>query len=163
MRYSIGDKVVYPHRGAGAVTDVEHLELVEGFDQYYVIDIPATGLTVRVPVDMVDALDVRPVLSESRLEQMLDLLGKKASRLPDDYKVRQIRVREKLASGRATPIAEVVRDLKWREERSYLTRVDRRLLEEAREFLAAEVALITGSEISDAHEVIDAALAQDLT
>jgi CarD family transcriptional regulator len=158
MRYAIGDKVVYPHRGAGAVIDIEHQELVEGFDHYYVIDIPATGLTVRVPVAKVDDLDVRPVVSASGLKRVLALLGRRARRLPDDYKLRQIGVREKLASGQAAPIAQVVRDLKWREEKAHLTRVDRRLLQEARDFLAAEVALITDSEIADAHEVIDSAL-----
>lgn len=163
MDYAIGDKVVYPHRGAGTVTGMENLELVEGFDRYYVIDIPAEGLTVRVPVDKVDDLDVRPVVSATRLERVLDLLSKKASRLPDDYKLRQTGVREKMARGRATPIAEVVRDLTRREEESYLTRVDRRLLDEARDFLAAEVALITDSEIPDAEEVIEMALAQGLS
>lgn len=162
MGYSIGDKIVYPHRGAGTVTGVEQLELVEGFDQYYVIDIPAAGLTVHVPVDMVDDLAVRPVVSTTRLERVLNLLGKKAHPLPNEYKLRQIGVREKLASGRATPIAEVVRDLRWREEQAYLTKVDRRLLDEAREFLAEEVALITNTELPNAHEVIDMAMARGL-
>lgn len=160
MNYAIGDKVVYPHRGAGTVTGVEHSELVGGFDQYYIIDIPASRLTVRVPVDKVDELGVRPVASQRRLDHVLGLLGDEPVELPNDYKERQLAVREKLGSGRAVPVAEVVRDLQWREEQSYLTKVDRRLLEEARELLAAEVALIKDQDIPEAHEAIDTALAE---
>ena len=163
MEYSVGDKIMYPHRGAGTVTGMEQMELVQGFEQYYVIDIPAAGLTVRVPVNMVDDLDVRPVVSPSKLKRVIALLAKKPHRLPDAYKLRQLGVREKLASGRAAPIAEVVRDLISREEKAYLTRVDRRLLDEAREFLAEEVALIMDIELPEAHQVIDMALVQALS
>jgi CarD family transcriptional regulator len=160
MSYAIGDKVVYPHRGAGTVTGVEHAELVGGFDRYYVIDIPASRLTVRVPVNKVDDLGVRPVASQRRLVHVLDLLGEAPAELPDDYKQRQLAVREKMDTGRAAPLAEVVRDLLWREEQAHLTRVDRRLLDEARELLAAEVALITDQDMPEAHEAIDTALAE---
>jgi RNA polymerase-interacting CarD/CdnL/TRCF family regulator len=56
-------------------------------------------------------------------------------------------------------IAETVRDLAWREERAYLTRVDRRLFDDGRDLLASEIALVTESEVLDAEAVIDEALA----
>jgi CarD family transcriptional regulator len=133
--------------------------LVKGFDGYYVIEFPAEGLMVHVPMEKVDDLGVRPVVSKSRLDQLLRVLTTKPDKLPDDYKERQGGVREKLATGRAMQIAETVRDLAWREERAYLTRVDRRLFDDGRDLLASEIALVTESEVLDAEAVIDEALA----
>jgi RNA polymerase-interacting CarD/CdnL/TRCF family regulator len=162
MKYSVGDKVVHPKRGAGTITGIEHHELVEGFEDYYVIEIRAQGLTLYVPMDMVDHLGVRPVVSKPRVDQVLDVLGERPGRLPDGYKLRQASVREKLGTGSAMQIAETVRDLVGHEQRAHLTRVDKRLLEEGREFLAGEIALITESEILEAQEAIEVALPEAL-
>jgi CarD family transcriptional regulator len=144
MEYSVGDKVMYPSRGVGIVTGVEQRELVDGFRQYYVIQIPSGGLTMHVPMEKMDDLGVRPVVSLSRL---------------DLVKERQEGIHEKLRSGRAIQIAEGVRDLSWHEQRAYLTKKDKHQLAEGREFLADEIALATDSEVTDVHEVIEAALA----
>lgn len=100
MEYAIGDKVARPTRGAGTITGVEHQELVEGFEHYYVIDMSRGGLTLYVPVSMVDHLSVRPVVSKPRVDQVLDVLAERPSQLPDGYKLRQAGVREKLGTGR---------------------------------------------------------------
>jgi len=78
--------------------------------------------------------------------------------LSKDFKVRQARVREKLATARPIKLAEVVRDLTGRNRRSYLTQVDRALLDRGRELLAAEVAAVSGTEVIYAHQEMDAAL-----
>ena len=159
MEYSVGDKVMYPNRGVGIVTGVEQRELVDGFRQYYVIQIPSGGLTMHVPIEKTDDLGVRPVVSLSRLDRVLDVLSARPRRLPDGFKERQEGIHEKLRSGRAIQIAEGIRDLSWHEQRAYLTKRDKRQLAEGREFLADEIALATDSEVTDVHEIIEAALA----
>jgi RNA polymerase-interacting CarD/CdnL/TRCF family regulator len=52
----------------------------------------------------------------------------------------------------------VVRDLTWHERRAHLTRADSDLLAWGREFLSAEMALVTGTEVTDARQMIDSAL-----
>lgn len=162
MEYSVGDKVMYPNRGVGIVTGVEQREIVDGFRQYYVIEIPSGGLTMHVPMEKTDDLGVRPVVSLSRLERVLDVLSGRPRRLPDGFKERQQGIHEKLRSGRAIRIAEGIRDLSWHEQRAYLTKKDKHQLAEGREFLADEIALVTDSEVTDVHEVIEAALAAAL-
>ena len=50
MEFSVGDKVVHPGHGCGQIIGLERLDLVEGFERYYVIEFPDKGLTVHVPV-----------------------------------------------------------------------------------------------------------------
>lgn len=52
-----------------------------------------------------------------------------------------------------------MRDLTWRRCQSHLTRKDTEYLTRGREWLAAEMALASDGEISEANKAIDAALA----
>ncbi len=158
MQLSVGDKVVYPRHGVGRITGLEHLDLVEGFERYCVIEIFDKGLTVRVPVRKMEELGVRPVMSPAKLAQVLDALRDRPHLLSDDYKKRQDWVRERLKTGRPLCIAEIVRDLTWHERRARLTRIDSDLLALGREVLSAEIAWVTDTEVADAKQAIDDAL-----
>jgi CarD family transcriptional regulator len=158
MELSVGDKVVYPRHGVGRITAMESLNLVEGFERYYVIEIPDKSLTVRVPVRKMEELGLRPVMSRAKLAHVLEALRAAPHQLSEDYKKRQAGVRERLETGAPMRIAEVVRDLTWHERRAHLTRADSDLLARGREVLSAEMALVTGTEVAYAKQMIDAAL-----
>jgi CarD family transcriptional regulator len=159
MEFAVGDGVMYPNRGAGRITGVEQLELVEGYEEYYVIDIPSGRLTVRVPLRRADDLGLRPVMSQGNFERVLDILRSKPRDLPDDYKQRQQEVEEQLKTGSAALLAEVVRDLTGRLRGRYLTKRDGDLLAQARDLLADEIAMATDGEVTAIHDVLDDALA----
>jgi CarD family transcriptional regulator len=137
---------------------VEHRELVEGFEHYYVIELLIAGSTLFVPMRNMEELGVRPVMSQARLARVFETLRGMPRRLSKDFKVRQPRIRKKLATARPIKLAEVVRDLTGRNRRSYLTKVDRVLLDRGRELLAAEVAVVSGTKVIYAHQEMDAAL-----
>lgn len=159
MQFAVGDNVVHPLYGAGRVTGLEHKELLDGRKRYYIIEIPTKELTIHVPRRTIDEIGVRPAMSRTRFSSMIDRLQAKPSILPDDYKERQEQVSEKLRTGRVMQVAEVVRDLTWHERRLHLTKRDESLLSQGRRWLAAEMALVSGSDVTDMEEVIDKALA----
>ncbi len=158
MQFSVGDKVVHPQYGPGQIVGVEHRELVEGFEHYYVIELLIDGSTLFIPMRKMNELGMRAVMSQAKLARVLATLREMPQRLSKDFKVRQARIREKLATARPTKVAEAVRDLTGRRRRSHLTKVDERLLKQSREFLAAEMAAVNGIDVVYAHQEIDAAL-----
>lgn len=158
MEFLVGDRVVHPKHGFGQITALHHLDLVEGFKHYYVIVVPDQGLTVHVPVRKVEELGIRRVMSRAKLSRVLDTLRGRPCQLSEDYKERQARIREKLETGGPLQIAEILRDLTWHERRAHLTAADSALLSRGREFLAAEIAVVTGTEIISAKQAIDTAL-----
>jgi len=158
MKFSVGDKVVHPRHGFGQITALERLDLVEGFERYYVITVPDQGLTVRVPVRKMEELGVRPVMSRAKLSRVLETLRDRPRQLSEDYRQRQDWIRERLETGVSLRIAEVVRDLTWHERRGHLTKADSELLTRGRDFLATEIAVVTDAEIPDAKRTIDSAL-----
>ena len=158
MQFSIGDQVVHPRYGPGQVAGVQHREFVEGFEHYYIIELLIDQSTLFLPMRKADELGVRRVMSRAKLRRVLGALQEVPERLSREFKVRQERIREKLATARPTKTAEVVRDLTGRKRRSHLTKVDRRLLNQAREFLAAEMAVVHGIDQLYALQTIDRAL-----
>ena len=56
-------------------------------------------------------------------------------------------------------LAEVVRDLTWRGEGARLTKSDSDFLRQGLELLAAEMALVSGSNLSDSSKLITSTLA----
>ena len=160
MGFSIGDKIIHPKFGAGRITGEAHRELVKGFEHYYVINVVGTGATAYIPMRKMDELGVRPVMSQVKLGRVLTKLREVPQRLSKDFKVRQARIQEKLATARPIKVAEAVRDLTGRRRRRYLTKVDERLLKRGRELLAAEMAAVNGIDVLYAHQTIDAALGE---
>jgi len=159
MQFSVNDKVIHPAHGAGRITGIEQRGQVSDSTSYYVIEIPAQRLTLRVPSQRMEQNGIRPVMAPAKLPGVLARLRSPADLLPDNPGERQDGMGQKLDTGRALQLAEVVRDLTWHRRRAHLTKRDTDLLNRGRALLAAEMALASDTGIAEATRAIDAALA----
>lgn len=159
MDFSIGDQVVHPKHGAGKITGEEQLQLVEGFENYYVIEIGDKGLVVRVPMRKMEDLGVRPIMAQSKLNRVMDTLRDTPYRLSTNFKSRQTRAKEKIQTGLPLKIAEVVRDYSWRKHRKSLSAADAQLLNRGLTLLSTEIALVMNKDPFDAQKTISKTLA----
>jgi CarD family transcriptional regulator len=158
MGFSVGDKILYPNRGAGTIVGREHEELVDGFEDYYVIEIRSQRLILRVPMRMMKELGIRRAVSRRKVPRIWEALRSEPQQLPDDFKERQEQIRERLRTGDFMEIAAAVRDLSFRELQAYLTKADTKLLGQGRELLVDEVALVLDRENAEAEQLLDKAL-----
>jgi len=158
MQFAVGDKVVHPHYGPGWVAGVERREFLDGAKRYYVIEIPGQGMTLYLPVRNADEMGMRLAMSQSRLPRVLSMLGSRPRSLPDDYKERQEQIDAQLKTGRVMQLARVVRDLTWHRQRAHLTKKDGDYLKLGRNLLAAEMALVSGRDVSEESDLIDATI-----
>lgn len=154
MQFSVGDRVVHPHHGPGRITGVERRELLDDVKRYYEIEIPTRELLVHLPTESAEELGLRPAVSRTRLPRVLARLRSQPRHLPLDYKQPQEEAWERLRTGRVMHVAEVVRDLTWHDKLHHLTKKDTDYLAQARNRLAAEMALVCGAEISDMEQTI---------
>lgn len=160
MDFAIGQNVVHPAHGPGTIVDIEEDELVPGYHRFYVIEFLSNRLTVRVPLQRVDEIGVREVMSKERCLRVLSTLRALPEQLQSDFKSRRHRINESLRSGRPRQIAAVVRDLTWRKHDKHLTKADSEQLSKGRQMLATEVAMAFGEEIKEADKTIRAAVAE---
>jgi RNA polymerase-interacting CarD/CdnL/TRCF family regulator len=98
-------------------------------------------------------------MSPSRLAQVLSTLGSSPCQLPDGYKERQEQIGAQVKTGRAMQLARAVRDLTWHRERAHLTKKDTDLLKQGQDLLAAEIALVSGQDVSESVQLIGSTIA----
>jgi len=152
--FDIGDKVVHPTHGAGLVKGIKEQDLLEQFHRYYVIDLAVDDRTLMIPVSNAEEIGLRSISQKPVLSQVWHTLDATAETLSDDYKKRQKRIQEKLKTGNAIKVAEVIRDLSALKREDHLTSFDTKLLERAQQFLASEVALVEGVQVGKAEQMI---------
>jgi CarD family transcriptional regulator len=152
--FDIGDKVVHPTHGAGLVKGIKEQDLLEQFHRYYVIDLAVDDRTLMIPVSNAEEIGLRSISQKPVLSQVWHTLDATAETLSDDYKQRQKRIQEKLKTGNAIKVAEVIRDLSALKREDHLTSFDTKLLERAQQFLASEVALVEGVQVGKAEQMI---------
>ena len=86
MQFSVGDKVVHPRYGPGAITRIERKELTDGVKCYYVIVMSNQGLTLQIPVGRADEVGLRLAMAQSRLPRVLVILQGRPHPLPQDQR-----------------------------------------------------------------------------
>ncbi len=159
MSFSVGDRIVHPGIGAGTIVGTRSEELVKGFDLYFVIKIPARDMTIFIPTGKMDQVGIRPVASRSGLAQIFDTLTDYPQVLSPDAKERQEQVEDRVRTGQATQLAQVVRDLTYHEHVAHLTEKDSMLLARGRNLLVEEIALATETEDVQVGVLMDQILA----
>lgn len=152
MLFKTGDAVVHPIRGAGIVMSVEERKWHGGKDRYYRIRLlghPSTKL--MIPTTAARQIGLRRAISKSKLGKLWHVLHSDPRKLPGDHKERYQVLKDRLATGDVFQVAEVVRDMAWRQHReNRLTTVGKQLYKQAIRLLAGEIAVTLGVGFEDA-------------
>jgi CarD family transcriptional regulator len=155
----VGDTVVYAAHGIGQVVARAQAQVGGAQRDCIVVDL-AAGL--RVTLSLEEAGErLRTVADETELEDVRRTLVAESS-VRDNQWTRRIKdSKAKLASGRPTELAELVRDGSRFEQLrgSQLSHAERRLYLQARELLSREISSARGLEQDEAEAWIEAQIA----
>jgi len=80
VKYKVGDKVVYPHHGAGKVLKKEKKEMLGHVREYLTIKILHNDMTVMVPSDSASRAGLRRVIGESAVRGCSRFCGTTSAR-----------------------------------------------------------------------------------
>lgn len=151
--FNTGDAIVHPTRGVGVVVDIEEREWQGSSSQYYQIELLGRepSLKLMIPIQEADELGIRRAIQDSEVEEVWRVLSSEAEDLPNNHKTRHKVLRDKLHAGDVFQVAEVLRDLTWRQrEEDHLTTRGKRIYKEALMFLAGEIAAAQGIDVAHA-------------
>ncbi len=109
--FKIGDKVVYPMHGVGAIDAIEKKVVLGKKYEFYIIKIVNSGMRVMIPVDNAEKIGLRSVISKREITKVMNLLKKTGIETEDDWKLRYQNNIDKVKSGSIYEVAEVARDL----------------------------------------------------
>lgn len=151
--FSTGDAIVHPTRGVGVVVDIQEREWQGSNSQYYQIELLGRepSLQLMVPIEEADELGIRRAIQKSEVGQVWDVLLSEPEELPANHKTRHALLTDRLHTGDVFQIAEVLRDLSWRQrDKDHLTTRGRRIHRDALTFLAGEIAAAEEIDVAEA-------------
>ncbi len=151
--FKVGDKVVYPHHGAGMVLKKETKLVFDEKREYLTIKILHNDMTVQVPCENAGAAGLRCVIDEVTVKQVVEVLQDDVSEMPGNWNRRFKYNREKLRTGDIFELAEVIRNLAVLEAEKGLSSGEKQMFVRAKKILSSELiyALDMGEEEAENH------------
>ena len=137
--FKVGDKVVYPHHGAGTVVKKEQREVLGAKREYLTIKILHNDMTVNVPCENAEKVGLRRVIDEQMVEKVLKALQGSGTVMPKNWNRRFKHNREKMKTGDIFELAEVVRNLSLRDHEKGLSTGEKQMFVKAKKILASEL------------------------
>jgi CarD family transcriptional regulator len=158
INYKVGDKVVYPHHGAGKVLKKERKEILGERREYLTIKILHNDMTVMVPSDSAGRAGLRRVIGEEEVARVLTVLRGDMSQMPKNWNRRFKHNRDKMKTGDVYELAEVVRNLGIRDFEKGLSTGEKQMFTRAKKILASELMYALDMEEKEAEEYLDSLL-----
>jgi CarD family transcriptional regulator len=137
--YKVGDKVVYPHHGAGTVVKREKREVLGEKREYLTIRIEHNDMTVNVPAENAELVGLRKVIDEEAVKKVLKYLTSGGTEMPKNWNRRFKHNRDKMKTGDIFELAEVVRNLSLRDGEKGLSTGEKQMYVKAKKILASEL------------------------
>ena len=137
--YKVGDKVVYPHHGAGTVVKKEVREVLGQKREYLTIKIAHNDMVVNVPTENAERVGLRRVINEKMVIEVVKALTGSGTQMPKNWNRRFKHNRDKMKTGDMFELAEVVRNLSLRDHEKGLSTGEKQMFVKAKKILASEL------------------------
>jgi CarD family transcriptional regulator len=157
--FDVGDKVVYPHHGAGTVVKKESREILGEKREYLTIQILHNDMTVQVPCDNAEKVGLRYIIDEETVTLVVKALTGGSTEMPKNWNRRFKHNRDKMKTGDIFELAEVVRNLSLRDHEKGLSTGEKQMFVKAKKILASELMYAKDLDEEGAAEWLDGVLA----
>ncbi len=160
--FNNGDTIVHSRYGAGKVVGKKDVTLDGETRTYICVELTGGRGTLMMQPEEINPEEVRETMDDFSV--IRDVFNKTPEELSDQHRSRQPKLQAKLRSNNPSKIAQVLRDLTWRENTSGLTETDKRILDDARRKLLQELRISPSVEAAarKLDDIIDGAMKKHL-
>ena len=153
--FKVGDTVVYPAHGVSEVEAIETREISGNKISFFILKVLDTQITVMVPVTNVKNVGIRKPIDKKGIEKVLDILKERSVSIDNQTWNRRYReYMEKIKSGSAFEIAEVLRDLNILKRGKELSFGERKMYDTASNLLVSEIAISKSLDKADVEKML---------
>jgi len=160
MDYKIGDKVVYPNHGVGAIEQISYGVLNGRTERYFMIRIVSSGLRVMVPQTNAESVGLRPVIRSNDATKVLGFLERGKLNSHHDWKHRFKENSERMRTGSLLEVAAVLKSLVSLSRSKPLSFREKKMLERAKYLLVSEMATARNTSAEFAETLVVRSLAK---
>lgn len=147
--FKVGDKIVYPMHGAGVIETIEERSILDEKQSYYIIKMPGE-VKVMVPTAKAEAIGVRNIIDKETAGKVINVLEQDSTEMSMKWNKRYRDNVEKLKSGDIFEVADIVRNLSFKQKDKGLSTTEKKMLLNAKQILVSELVL---AESKDKEEV----------
>ena len=152
--FNIGDEVVHPMHGAGTIEAIEEKDVLGKKQSYYILRMPGE-VKVMVPTSTAESIGVRNVINKEKADKVFQVLENNCTDMSSNWNKRYRDNMEKMKSGDIYEIADIVRNLSFKQKEKGLSTVEKKMLLNARQILVSELALAEDSSVENIEEQVD--------
>ncbi len=152
--FNIGDKVVYPMHGAGIIQDIEEKNILGEKTAYYIIKMPGE-VKVMVPTAKAEEIGMRNIIDGETASKVFQVLETDSTEMSLNWNKRYRDIMEKMKSGDIYEVADVVRNLSFKQKERGLSTGEKKMLLNAKQILVSELTLAENAQKEAIEELVD--------
>ena len=151
--FNVGDKVVYPMHGAGVIDAIEEKDILGTKQAYYILKMPGE-VKVMVPTAKAEEIGVRNIIDKDSAEKVFRVLESDETEMSMNWNKRYRDNMEKMKSGDIYKIADVVRNLSFKQKEKGLSTGEKKMLNNAKQILVSELVLTEHSTQDEIEKMV---------
>ena len=152
--FNVGDFIVYPMHGAGTIDAIEEKDILGEKQSYYILKMPGE-VKVMVPTDKAEQIGVRNIIDKSSASKVFEILEEDETEMSMNWNKRYRDNMEKMKSGDIYEVADVVRNLSFKQKEKGLSTGEKKMLINAKQILVSELVLAEHSSYEEMEGIVD--------
>ena len=152
--FNIGDKIVYPMHGAGTIDAIEEKNILGEKQNYYIIKMPGE-VKVMVPTDKAEEVGVRNIIGKEEAAKVMSVLGENETEMSQNWNKRYRDNMDKMKSGDIYEVADVVRNLSFKQKEKGLSTGEKKMLNNAKQILVSELVLAEHASQEEVEQLVE--------
>ena len=152
--FKVGDKIVYPMHGAGVIEKIEERSIIDEKQSYYIIKLPGE-VKVMVPTAKAEEIGVRNIIDKETAGKVINVLEQDSTEMSIKWNKRYRDNVEKMKSGDIFEVADIVRNLSFKQKEKGLSTTEKKMLLNAKQILISELVLAESSEKETMEELVE--------
>lgn len=152
--FNVGDKIVYPMHGAGTIDAIEEKDILGEKQNYYIIKMPGE-VKVMVPISKAGDVGVRSVINKEEAGKVLEILEANETEMSNNWNKRYKENMDKMKSGSIYEVADVVRNLSYKQKEKGLSTGEKKMLNNAKQILVSELVLAEHASENEVENLVE--------
>ena len=152
--FKVGDKIVYPMHGAGVIEKIEERTFSNEKQSYYILKMPGE-VKVMVPTAKAEEIGVRSIIDKETAGKVINVLEQDSTEMSMKWNKRYRDNVEKMKSGDIFEVADIVRNLSFKQKDKGLSTTEKKMLLNAKQILVSELVLAESKEKEEVEALVE--------
>jgi CarD family transcriptional regulator len=152
--FNVGDKIVYPMHGAGTIDSIEEKDILGEKQSYYILKMPGE-VKVMIPTAKAEEVGVRNIIDKESAERVFGVLERDETEMDKNWNKRYRDNMDKMKSGDIYEVADVVRNLSFKQKEKGLSTGEKKMLTNAKQILVSELVLAEHAPEDEVEKLVE--------